>query len=117
MSEPRDSYTWVYIFSIVLGVLAVWQLRNAWSNGSGVEIVVLGLTVLFCLGLLLKQKWALIGVCLMLLVGIGLYFTLTWSQPILQEDPSLVWPNLIKMAVGILLFVYIGRQRIEHRFF
>ena len=113
MSETTGRYMGVRIYAIVLGILAVLQLLN----GNGVEVFVSAFAILFCLGLLIKQKWALIGICLTLLVGILLYFTQTWSQPIIQEEPGLLWPNLIKMSVGILLFIYIGRERIEHRFF
>ncbi len=114
MSETTGSYTGVMIFALVLGVLAiVFPLLR----GNIIEILLAVATIVFCLGLLGRQKWALIGVCLTLLVGICIYFLQIWSQPIIHEDTSLILPNVLKMLVGIVLLLYIGRQRIEHSFF
>ena len=113
MSERRGSYVSVILFAIVLGILAYVQLRNA----NVVEGIVSVAALLFCLGLLVKQRWALIGVCLTLLVGIGVYFVEAWFQPIVNEDPALIWPNVLKMLIGVVLFAYIGRERIEETFF
>jgi hypothetical protein len=106
------SYVGVIIFAVLLGVLAYFQFRT----GNSVEIILAVAAVLFCLGLLVKQHWALVGVCITLLVAILVYFTQSWLQPIVDEDTSLILPNVLKMIVGILLFIYIGRQRVEERF-
>jgi hypothetical protein len=37
-------------------------------------------------------------------------------MPIVNEDAGLIMPNVIKMIVGLLFFIFIGRQSIEHRF-
>jgi hypothetical protein len=73
--------------------------------------------VVFCVLLLVKLRLALIGINLTLLASIIVYFTRAWLQPIVNEDASLIWPNVLKMLVGMLLFIYIGRQRIEHSYF
>ena len=112
MSESRGSYVGVMIFAVVLGILAIWQLRGA----NLIETIVAVASIVFCLGLLLRQKWALIGICLSLLVGICVLFIQTWFEPIIEEDLSLMWPHLIKMIVAVLLFIYIGRERINQLF-
>jgi hypothetical protein len=114
MSERTGSFVGVIVFAVVCGVLAYFfQFRT----GEPIDIVLAVAAVVFCVLLLLKLKLALIGINLTLLVSIIVYFTRAWMQPILSEDPSLVWPNVLKMLVGMLLFIYIGRQRIEHSFF
>jgi hypothetical protein len=72
--------------------------------------------VFFCLFLLIKQKWALIGISCTLLAAIVVYFAQAWLMPIVNEDAGLIMPNVIKMIVGLLFFIFIGRQSIEHRF-
>ena len=112
MSERTGSYVGVVIFAVILGVLAYFQFRT----GNIIEDILAVATVLFCLGLLVKQSWALKGVCVTLLVGIAVYFTQAWLQPIVAEDSSLILPNVLKMVLGILLLIYIGRERIEYHF-
>jgi hypothetical protein len=43
------------------------------------------------------------------------YFIQAWFWPIVTEETGLIMPNVIKMIVGILFFIFIGRQSIEHR--
>jgi hypothetical protein len=114
MSEKSGSFVGVILFAIVCGALAYLFV---WQNGNIIEKILAVAAIIFCLGMLVKQRWALIGVCLTLLVAIGVYFTQLWLQPIVAEDTSLIMPNLVKMVVGILLFIYIGRERIEHGVF
>ena len=112
MSEKTRGYVGVIIFAVLLGILAYFQFRT----GNIVEDILAVAAVIFCLGLLFKQHWALVGVCITLLAGILVYFTQSWLQPIVDEDTSLILPNVLKMVVGILLFIYIGCQRVEERF-
>ena len=112
MSEKTGGYIGVIIFAVLLGVLAYFQFRT----GNIVEDILAVAAVIFCLGLLAKQRRALIGVCITLLAAILVYFTQSWLQPIVDEDTSLILPNALKMIVGILLFIYIGRQRVEESF-
>jgi hypothetical protein len=113
MSEHRGSYIGVIIFAIVLGAVSVLL----WLGGEVniVEKVLIVASVFFCLFLLLKQKWALIGICCTLLAAILVYFIQAWLWPIVTEETGLIMPNVIKMIVGILFFIFIGRQSIEHR--
>ncbi|GIX47309.1 MAG: hypothetical protein KatS3mg131_1520 [Candidatus Tectimicrobiota bacterium] len=113
MSERRGSYLGVILFAIVLGVLAVLQLRHA-NLAEGIVSVA---AILFCLGLLVRQRWALAGVCVTLLSGIVVYFAQAWLQPLVYEDAALIVPNVLKMVVAILLFWYIGRERVEMSLF
>jgi hypothetical protein len=114
MSEQTGSFVGVIVFAVICGVLAYYfQFRT----GYPIDIVLAVAAVVFCVLLLLKLKVGLIGINLILLASITVYFIRTWMQPILNEDPSLIWPNVLKMLGGILLFIYIGRQRIEHSFF
>jgi hypothetical protein len=111
MSEKTGGYVGVIVFAVILGVLAYLQFRS----GNIIEDILAVAAVIFCLGLLVKQAWALKGVCVTLLVGIAVYFTQAWLQPIVAEDASLILPNVAKMVLGILLFIYIGREQIEYR--
>ena len=112
MSEKTGNYIGVIVFAVLLGVLAYFQFRT----GNIVEDILAVAAVIFCLGLLVKQRWALIGVCITLLVGILVYFTQSWLQPIVDEDSGRILPNVLKMVLGIVLFIYIGRERVEERF-
>jgi hypothetical protein len=114
MSENTGGYVGVIIFAVVFGVLAY---LIQWRAGNPLDMALAVAAVVFCLGLLIKQRWALIGVCLTLLVGISLYFMRAWSQPIMAEDTSLILPNVLKMLGGIVLLIYIGRQKVEHSVF
>jgi hypothetical protein len=114
MSERSESFVGVIIFAVVCAALAYFfQFRT----GSPLDIILAAAAIVFCLLLLLKMKWGLIGINITLLVSIMVYFIRAWAQPILNEDPGLIWPNVLKLVVGILLLIYIGRQRIEHSFF
>lgn len=110
MSEERSSFAVVVIFAIVTGVLAYFFL---FRTGSTIEMVLAVAAGLFCLGAMLKQRWALIGLNLTLLVAITVYFIWAWYLPIVQEDPSLMWPNVLKMLVAVVLFIIFGRERVE----
>jgi hypothetical protein len=112
MSEKTGSYVGVIVFAVVLIVLAYLQFRT----GNIIEDILAVAAVIFCLGLLVKQSWALKGVCVTLLVAICVYFAQAWLQPIMEEDASLILPNVLKMVLGILLLIYIGRERLEYRF-
>ena len=112
MSENTGSYGGVMIFAVVCGILAIGQLLNA----NVIEAILAVVAILCCLGLLIKQKLALIGMCLTLLAGIMVYFSETILRPITEEDPGLILPNVIRLLISILLFAYIGRVRVESRF-
>ena len=60
MSEPAGSYVSVIIFAIVLGALSV--LLWLWGDTNTVEKILIIASVFFCLFLLFKQRWALIGI-------------------------------------------------------
>lgn len=118
MSEQTTSFVWVVISAllmIALGLL-LWTSQPL-DAPSGVERVLAVAAVFFGLFLLFKQRWALIGASLTLLVGIAVFFIHTWADPIMAGDPAFIWPNLFKMVIGIILFILIGRERIDHRFF
>lgn len=114
MSEHRGSYIGVIIFAIVLGAVSVLL----WLGGevNNVEKVLIVASVFFCLFLLIKQKWALIGICCTLLAAIVVYFAQAWLAPIVTAEPGLMVPNVLKMIIAILFLIFIGRQSIEHRF-
>ncbi|MCZ6873272.1 MAG: hypothetical protein O7G88_07030 [bacterium] len=118
MSEQTTSFVWV-VFSgllmIVLGLL-LWT-SQPFENPSGIERALTVPSVCFGLFLLFKQRWALIGANLTLLIGIMVFFSQTWVLPIMAEDASLIWPSFFKMLIGIALFVLLGRDRIEQSFF
>jgi hypothetical protein len=114
MSEHSGSYIGVIIFAIVLGAVSVLL----WLGGevNSVEKVLIVASVFFCLFLLIKQKWALIGICCTLLAAIVVYFAQAWLVPIVTAEPGLMVPNVLKMIIAILFLIFIGRQSIEHRF-
>ena len=114
MSEKTGSYVGVIVFAIVCGGLAYFFY---WSMGDIVERILAVAAVVFCLGLLAKQKWALIGISLTLLVAIVVSFIQAWQQPIMAANASLSLPYILKMLGGIVLFIYIGREQIEHGVF
>ena len=113
MSEATGNYMGVILSAIVLGALSV--LLWLWGDTNIIEKILIIASVFFCLFLLFKQKWALIGICITLLLGIVLYFTQTWLQPIRNEDASLILPNVVKMLVGIVFLSLLGRQSVEDR--
>ena len=101
----------VFFFSILLLALAAWQFMNGTSGEMAVSV----LAIIGGLGLLFTGRWGLVVTCLALLLAIGVYFWQMWYQPIIEEDIALVWPNAWKMLVALVLFIYIGRERIDHR--
>ncbi len=109
MSEPGASAMGVRIFAIVLGVLGVLQFRA----GNIVEAIISVAAIVFAVGLLFKFRWALIGACLTLLAATVVYFTEMVYLSIVDEDPGHIVPNLLKLIVSVLLFIYIGRNRVE----
>lgn len=113
MSESAGSYASVIISAIVLGALSA--LLWLWGDTNIVEKVLIIASVFFCLFLLIKQKWALIGICLTLLLGIVVYFTQAWLQPIQTEDTAMILPNVVKMLVGLVFLILLGRQSVEDR--
>ena len=100
MSEKTGSFAGVIIFAVVLVVLGVLQLRQA----NIIEGVLAVAAIVFSLGLLIKQKWALIGVCLTLLVWIGFQFYAVSQVP---SDAAGVawWAHIGGFLAGILLIV------------
>jgi hypothetical protein len=113
MSESAGSYASVIICAIVLGALSV--LLWLWGDTNTVEKILIIASVFFCLFLLFKQRWALIGISITLLLGIVVYFIQTWLQPIRNEDTALIFPNLVKMLIGIVFLILLGRQSVEDR--
>jgi uncharacterized membrane protein HdeD (DUF308 family) len=118
MSEQTTSFAWVVISAllmIALGLL-LWMSQPL-DDPSNIERALAVASVLFGLFLLFKQRWALIGANLTLLIGIAVFFIGTWSLPIMAEDASLIWPSLFKMLIGVVLFILVGRDRIDQSFF
>jgi hypothetical protein len=113
MSEPHGGYGPVILFALILAALAVLLWLRGHTNG--LEKVLIVATVFFSLFVLIKQRWALAGVCCTLLLAINVYFAQAWLQPIVQDDTSLIVPNVAKMLVGVLFLILLGRQSIEHR--
>ncbi|WP_089933665.1 hypothetical protein [Candidatus Entotheonella palauensis] len=114
MSEPRRSYVAVILFALIVG--AVSALLWLWGEPNIVEKVLIIASVFFCLFLLIKQKWALVGICITLLLAVTVYFTQAWYLPIINEDAGLVLPNVLKMIVSVVFFIFLGRQSIDDRF-
>lgn len=114
MSETRRGYAAVILFTLIVGAASV--LFWLWGEPSMVERVLIVASVFFCLFLLIKQKWALVGICITLLLAVTVYFTQAWYLPIINEDAGLVLPNVIKMIVCVVFFIFLGRQSIDDRF-
>lgn len=112
MFEKLADFWDIVVFGFVLLILASLQLRYAtFAEG------VVALAALVCgVGLILAQKWGLIGTYITLLLGILVYFGQIWFLPIITGEGHYVTANILKMMVAILLFLYIGRGRIEQRF-
>ena len=113
MSETRGGFGPVILFALILAALAV--LLWLQGNANMIEKVIIVATVFFSLFVIIKQRWALAGVCCTLLVAIAIYFAQAWLQPIVQYDTSLILPNVVKMLVGVLFLILLGRQSVEHR--
>lgn len=106
----------VILFGFVILILASWQLRFALEGGVNVAEGILAVAaIIFGIGLLFTGKWGLIGMCITLTASTIVYFGEMWYLPIIAEDSALIWPSLWKLIAAILLFIYIGRQRIEER--
>ena len=73
MSEKTGSYVGVIVFAVILGVLAYFQFRT----GNIIEDILAVFAVVLPRRLV-KQPWALKGVCVTLLVRICVYFTQAW---------------------------------------
>ena len=101
----------VFFFGILILILAVWQFMNGTSG----EMIVSILAIIGGIGLLFTGRWGLVLTCTALLLAIVVYFWQMWYQPIIEEDINLVIPNAVKMVVAVFLFIYIGRERIDHR--
>jgi hypothetical protein len=114
MSEPRRSYVAVIIFALIVGAASV--LFWLWGAPNIVEKVLIVASVFFCVFLLIKQKWALAGICITLLLAVLVYFTQAWYLPIVNDDTTLVLPNVLKMIVSVVCFILLGRQSIDDRF-
>jgi len=93
-------------------ILASLQLRHP----SVAEIILALAAMVFSVGLGWAKKWALIGAYITLLLGIAVYFAQIWFEPITTGHAWAIRDNILKMIVAILLFMYIGRTRIEQRF-
>jgi hypothetical protein len=114
MSEPRRSYVAVIIFALIVGAASV--LFWLWGEPNIVEKILIVASVFFCLFLLIKQKWALVGICITLLLAVIVDFAQAWYLPIVNEDTALVLPNVLKLIVSVVFFIFLGRQSIADRF-
>ena len=112
MFERLGEFLDIVVFGFVLLVLASLQLRHA-SCAEGVLAVA---AIIFSKGLLLAKKWGLIGAYITLRLSIAVYFAQIWFEPITTGHTGYIRDNILKMIVAILLFLYIGRARIEQRF-
>jgi len=112
MFERLADFLDVVVFSFVLLILASLQLRYS----SVAEMILAPVAMTFSIGLWWTKKWALIGVCITLLLGIAVYFAQIWFEPITTGHAGYICDNILKMIVAILLLLYIGRARIEQRF-
>ena len=112
MFEKLADFWDIVAFGFVLLLLASLQLRYAtFAEG------VLALAALVCgVGLILAQKWGLVGAYIILMLAILVYFAQIWFLPIMTGEGRYVTANILKMIVAILLLMYIGRERIEQRF-
>jgi len=116
MFERLADFLDIVVFGFVLLVLASIQLRYAIPSGSVAEGILALAAIIFSIGLLLAKKWGLIGAYITLLLSIAVYFAQIWFEPITTGHTGYIRDNIIKMIVAILLFLYIGRARIEQRF-
>ena len=117
MSEQTTSFVWVIISGLLMIVMGLLLLLLSGDEPKTFERITAVAAVVFGLFVMFKQRWALIGTCLTLLFGIAVFFIQTWWMPIIEEDLSLIWPNLLKMLIGIAIFTLIGRERIDQSFF
>ena len=111
MFERLADFWDIVIFRFVLIMLASLQLRHS----SSAEIILALAAIVFGVGLLLAKKWALIGTYITLLLALLVYFAQIWLEPNMTGRGVYVFDNILKILVVILLLLYIGRARIEHR--
>jgi hypothetical protein len=102
----------IVIFAFLFMMLASWQLSSAGFLQALVAIA----AIVCCVGLLYAKKWALIGTYIVLIAGIMVCFGDIFYQPIVTGEASRVLPNIVKTIVAVLLFLYVGRGRVEARF-
>ena len=102
----------IYVFAFILMILASWQL----SSASFLEGLVALIALISGLGLLYTKRWGLIGAYVALIGGMVVYFGNIWYEPIVYESGAYVITSILKLAIVILLFWYIGRERVERRF-
>jgi hypothetical protein len=112
MFERLADFWDIVVFSFVLLMLASLQLRHA-SLAEGILALA---AIIFSVGLLLAKKWGLMGTYIILILGIVVYFAQIWFEPITTGDNGYILDNILKIIVAVLLFMYIGRTRIEQRF-
>ena len=113
MSERRG-YAVVILFALIVGAASALL----WLQGEPniVERVLIVASVVFCLFLLIKQRWALAGISITLLAATVVYFTQAWYFPIVNDDTALILPNVGKLIVSVIFFIFLGRQSIDDRF-
>ncbi|MGE3536354.1 MAG: hypothetical protein AB7N91_02830 [Candidatus Tectimicrobiota bacterium] len=111
MFERLADFWDIVVFGFVLLMLASLQLRHA----TAVEVVLSLAAIVCAVGLLLAKKWALLGLYLVLTASYPVYFGQIWLQSITAGSGAYIVSNLLKMLLATLLFVYIGRERMERR--
>ncbi len=111
MFEKLTDFWDVVIFAFVVLMLASLQLRFAtYPEG------VLALIAIVCaIGLIRVQYWAVIGLDLVFLSALLVYFGQIWMQSILHASGRYVCYNLLKMVTVFVLLLYLGRERMEQR--
>ena len=112
MFEKLADFWDIVVFAFIVLILASLQLRYAtYAEG------VLALIAMICaVGLFQVKKWAVIGLDVVLLGGLLVYFGQLWLQSIIHSNGAYVACNLVKMVITFFLLLYIGRERIEQRF-
>ena len=118
MHEQTTSFAWVVISGLLMVAvgLLLWTSQPV-DEPSNIERALAVAAVFFGLFFLFKQRWALIGANLTLLLAIAVFFIQTWYMPIIADDASLIWPGVLKMLIGIVLFILVGRDRIDQSYF
>lgn len=112
MFEKLADFWDIIIFAFLVLMLGSLQLRYATSA----EVVV-ALGALVCaVGLLLVKKWAVIGLDIVFLTSVLVYFSQIWFQSIIHSNGGYVLSNILKIVVVCLLLWYIGRKQMEERF-
>lgn len=112
MLKNMEHFWDIVIFAFLFMMLASWQL----SSASCLQALLAIAAIVCGLGLLYTKKWALIGTYIVLIFGIMVCFGDIFYTPIATGEAGLVFPNIVKTIVAVLLFMYVGRDRIEERF-